>query len=133
MRSKIVAGNWKMNKNRDETKKLLEELAAKLPDTAAEVMVAPAFVNLEGAVGDLQDFGIEVIAQNMHFEQSGAYTGEVSASMLLNIGESTVNLGQSERRAIFGVTDELLHKKVKAAISAGVRVVFCFGEELAVR
>lgn len=133
MRSKIVAGNWKMNNNRDETKKLLAELAAKIPDTAAEVMVAPTFVNLEGAVVALEDSEIEVIAQNMHFEDSGAYTGEVSAAMLLNIGVSTVILGHSERRALFGETDEMLHKKVKAALARNMRVLFCFGEELADR
>ncbi len=133
MRSKIVAGNWKMNKNREETKKLLAELAARIPDTSAEVMVAPAFVNLEAAVHELEDSMIEVIAQNMHFEESGAYTGEISAGMLLDIGVSTVIIGHSERRALFGETDELLRKKVSAAVARNMRVVFCFGEELADR
>ena len=130
MRSKIVAGNWKMNKNLEETESLLTELAAKLPDTTAEVMVAPTFVNLAGAVRMLESSVIEVIAQNMHFAESGAYTGEISADMLLNIGVDTVIIGHSERRAHFGETDEILAKKVNAALDKNIRVVFCFGEEL---
>src|SRR5690606_40116703 len=79
MRSKIVAGNWKMNKNLEETEVLLAELSAKLPDTKAEVMVAPTFVNLAAAVDKLKSSTIEVIAQNVHFAENGAYTGEISA------------------------------------------------------
>lgn len=100
MRSKIVAGNWKMNKNAAETEALLSELTAKLPDTQAEVMVAPTFVNLAGAVKNVDSSVVEVIAQNMHFAESGAYTGEISADMLLSIGIDTVILGHSERRLI---------------------------------
>ncbi len=130
MRSKIVAGNWKMNKTLAETETLLAELAAKLPDTNAEVMVAPAYVNLAGAVHTLQASKIEVITQNMHFAVSGAYTGEISADMLLDIGVDTAIIGHSERRAYFGETDEILAKKVVAALDKGIRVMFCFGEEL---
>ncbi len=130
MRSKIVAGNWKMNKNIAETEALLVELSAKLPDTTAEVMVAPAFVNLNAAVRHLESSAIEVIAQNMHFAESGAYTGEISADMLLSIGIDTVIIGHSERRAYFGETDEILAKKVTAALAKNMRVMFCFGEEL---
>jgi triosephosphate isomerase len=130
MRSKIVAGNWKMNKNQEETEALLAELSAKLPDTAAEVMVAPTFVNLGSAVRNLESSTIQVIAQNMHFAESGAFTGEVSADMLLSIGVQTVIIGHSERRAYFGETDEILAKKVKAALAKNMRVMFCFGEEL---
>ena len=130
MRSKIVAGNWKMNKNNAETEALLVELSAKLPDTNAEVMVAPTFVNLAAAVRSLESSAIEVIAQNMHFAESGAYTGEISADMLLSIGVDTVIIGHSERRAYFGETDEILAKKVKAALDKNMRAMFCFGEEL---
>ncbi|WP_299531559.1 triose-phosphate isomerase [Ulvibacterium sp.] len=130
MRSKIVAGNWKMNKNLEETEKLLAELSAKLPNTEAEVMVAPTFVNLSRSVQVLESSTIQVMAQNMHFEESGAFTGEISADMLLNIGVETVILGHSERRAYFGETDELLAKKVAKALEKGLRVMFCFGEEL---
>tara|TARA_R110000796_G_scaffold60307_2_gene139359 strand:- start:36865 stop:37617 length:753 start_codon:yes stop_codon:yes gene_type:complete len=130
MRSKIVAGNWKMNKDLAETEVLLAELSAKLPDTKAEVMVAPTFVNLSAAVDKLKSSSIEVIAQNMHFAENGAYTGEISANMLLGIGVDTVIIGHSERRAYFGETDEILAKKVVAALAKNVRVMFCFGEEL---
>ena len=130
MRSKIVAGNWKMNKNLAETEALLTELAAKLPDTQAEVMVAPTYINLASAVRTLESSAIEVIAQNMHFAESGAYTGEISADMLLSIGIDTAIIGHSERRAYFGETDEILAKKVKAALAKNIRVMFCFGEEL---
>lgn len=119
-----------MNKNLEETEALLTELAAKLPDTQAEVMVAPTFVNLTGAVRTLESSIIEVIAQNMHFAESGAYTGEISADMLLNINIETVIIGHSERRAYFGENDEILAKKVAAALEKNMRVMFCFGEEL---
>jgi len=130
MRSKIVAGNWKMNKNLEETEALLLELSAKLPDTNAEVMVAPTYVNLAASVRHLESSAIQVIAQNMHFAENGAYTGEISADMLLNIGIDIVIIGHSERRAYFGETDEILAKKVKAALDKNMRVMFCFGEEL---
>ena len=130
MRSKIVAGNWKMNKNMAGTDALLAELSAKLPDTDAKVMVSPTFVNLASAVRQLDGSKIEVIAQNMHFAESGAYTGEISGDMLLNIGIKTVILGHSERRAYFGETDEILEKKVRAALAQEMTIMFCFGEEL---
>ncbi|MGJ8734809.1 MAG: triose-phosphate isomerase [Cellulophaga sp.] len=130
MRAKIVAGNWKMNKTLTETNALLAELAGKLPDTEAEVMVAPTYVNLAAAVQDVNSSTIQVIAQNMHFAENGAYTGEISADMLLDIGINTAIIGHSERRAYFGETDEILAKKVITALEKNIRVVFCFGEEL---
>ncbi len=130
MRKNIVAGNWKMNKNLEQTTELLNALSDVVEDASAEVMVAPTFVNLSSAVSQLKSVAIEAIAQNMHFAESGAYTGEISADMLLNIGVKTVILGHSERRAYFGETDELLAKKVKAALAKNLRVMFCFGEEL---
>ncbi|TKD62304.1 triose-phosphate isomerase [Flavobacterium sp. ASW18X] len=130
MRTQIVAGNWKMNKNLAETETLLSELAAKLPDTKAEVIVAPTFVNLASAVKALDASDIQVAAQNMHFESNGAFTGEISADMLLNIGVDTVILGHSERRSIFGEDDALLLKKVETALAKNMKVIFCFGEEL---
>ncbi|MBT8211253.1 MAG: triose-phosphate isomerase [Eudoraea sp.] len=130
MRSKIVAGNWKMNKNLDETRALINELVQKLPETSAEVMVAPTFVNLSEAVKSVAGSKVEVVAQNMHFEESGAFTGEISPGMLKNIGVNTVILGHSERRAYFGETDTLLKKKVDTALAQGMRMIFCFGEEL---
>lgn len=119
-----------MNKNLAETEALLTELAAKLPDTQAEVMVAPTFVSLPSAVKQLETSTIEVIAQNMHFEENGAYTGEISPDMLLDIGIDTVIIGHSERRAYFGETDEILNKKVVTALHKNMRVLFCFGEKM---
>jgi len=119
-----------MNKNLSETKALLSELLEKLPKTEAKVIVAPTYVNLESAARILQSSDIKVAAQNMHFAKSGAYTGEISADMLLNINVDTVIIGHSERRAYFGETDDLLAKKVEAALANNMQVIFCFGEEL---
>ncbi len=130
MRTKIVAGNWKMNKNLEETEALLTELAGKRPDTDAEIIVAPTFVNLAAAVRHLGSSIIQVAAQNMHFAVNGAYTGEISADMLKNIEVDIVILGHSERRSHFGETDTLLAQKVNAAIENDMRIIFCFGEEL---
>ncbi len=133
MRTKIVAGNWKMNMDKAGTKALLSDLVAKLPQTSTTVMVAPAFVNLPAAVEQLNGLPVEVAAQNMHYADNGAFTGEVSADMLLSIGVQTVILGHSERRAYFKEDDALLSKKVAKAIEKGMKVIFCFGEELADR
>ncbi|GAA3571240.1 triose-phosphate isomerase [Snuella lapsa] len=133
MRKQIVAGNWKMNNDLSQTESLIEALKAKEKTSNAEVMVAPTFTNLHQANKALKESNIEVIAQNMHFAENGAYTGEISASMLKSIGVETVILGHSERRAYFNETDELLAKKVDAALANNMRVIFCFGEELADR
>ncbi|MEX0273428.1 MAG: triose-phosphate isomerase [Flavobacteriaceae bacterium] len=130
MRANIVAGNWKMNKTLTETETLLSELMDKLSHTNMEVMVAPTYVNLASAVEKLRDSNIQAIAQNMHFAPNGAYTGEISADMLQDIGINTVILGHSERRAYFAETDGLLEQKVQMALEKGMRVIFCFGEEL---
>ena len=130
MRNKIVAGNWKMNKNLEETETLLSALSGKLPDTHAEVMVAPPSINLSAAVRHLHASAIEVTAQNMHFAEHGAFTGEISGDMLANVGIETAIIGHSERRAYFGETDEILAKKVDAALGKEIRILFCFGEEL---
>ncbi|MET0760009.1 MAG: triose-phosphate isomerase [Flavobacterium sp.] len=131
MRHKIVAGNWKMHKNAEETEDLLNELIAKLPsDVAVEIIVAPTFVNLASAVDHLEYTNIDVAAQNMHQAESGAFTGEISADMLKNIGVNTVILGHSERRAYFHESDALLASKVNTALKHDMRVIFCFGEEL---
>jgi triosephosphate isomerase len=131
MRKKIVAGNWKMNKNSEQTENLLNELLAQIPASSdTQVIVAPTFVNLASAVKHLKNTPIGVAAQNMHQAASGAYTGEISADMLKSIGVNTVILGHSERRAIFHETDALIANKVDAALQNDMTVIFCFGEEL---
>ncbi len=131
MRKKIVAGNWKMNKNSEQTEILLNELIAQIPASSdAQVIVAPTFVNLASAVNHLKNTPISVAAQNMHQAASGAYTGEISADMLKSIGINTVILGHSERRAIFHESDTLIAHKVDAALNHDMTVIFCFGEEL---
>ncbi len=131
MRHKIVAGNWKMNKNAEETEDLLNELIDKIPhDIDTQVIVAPTFVNLASAVDHLEFTNITVAAQNMHQNENGAYTGEISADMLKSIGVDTVILGHSERRLYFHETDALLAYKVNTALTHNMKVIFCFGEEL---
>ena len=131
MRKKIVAGNWKMNKNAEQTEDLLNELIAQIPtESNAQVIVAPTFVNLASAVDHLEFTSISVAAQNMHQAESGAYTGEISADMLKSVGINTVILGHSERRAIFHETDTLIANKVDTALKHDMTVIFCFGEEL---
>ncbi|RZJ70464.1 triose-phosphate isomerase [Flavobacterium sp.] len=131
MRQKIVAGNWKMNKNAEETEDLLNELIEKLPtDVEAQFVVAPTFVNLVSAVQHLEFTNIAVAAQNMHQAENGAYTGEISADMLKSIGVETVILGHSERRSHFGETDAIIAAKTSAALKNDMTVIFCFGEEL---
>jgi triosephosphate isomerase (TIM) len=131
MRHKIVAGNWKMNQNAEETEDLLNELIDKIShDIDTQVIVAPAFVNLASAVDHLEFTNITVAAQNMHQNENGAYTGEISADMLKSIGVDTVILGHSERRSYFHETDALLAYKVNTALAHNMKIIFCFGEEL---
>ncbi|MFD0991359.1 triose-phosphate isomerase [Mariniflexile jejuense] len=133
MRKQIVAGNWKMNNDLAQTESLITSLKSQTKTSNAEVMIAPTFTNLFQAYQALKDSKIEVIAQNMHFAANGAYTGEISASMLKSVGVETVILGHSERREYFGETDQILAKKVDAALANELRVIFCFGEVLADR
>lgn len=119
-----------MNNDLAETETLLTELKKQSKTSNAEVMVSPSFTNLWHAFQSTREDDIEIIAQNMHFAENGAYTGEISASMLKSIGIKTVILGHSERRAYFNETDESLSKKVDTAMKHKMRVIFCFGEEL---
>lgn len=130
MRKNIVAGNWKMHKTQKESVALLEEISAKKSTINAEIIVAPTFVNLAKAVEVTQGKGITVAAQNMHQAEGGAFTGEIAAGMLTDIGVNTVILGHSERRAYFHETDALLASKVDSALKHDMRIIFCFGEEL---
>lgn len=131
MRHKIVAGNWKMHKDLDDTTSFLNELVEKLPqDKEVEIMVAPPYTNLLIASKHLEDTNISVVAQNMHQAEGGAFTGEISASMLESVGVQTVILGHSERRHYFGETSATLADKVDTAIKHNMRIIFCIGEEL---
>lgn len=134
MRKKIVAGNWKMNNDSEQTETLLEEILSRKREGAlARIVVAPSFVNLQAAVKQTAGTNVIVAAQNMHQAESGAYTGEVSVGMLKSIKVNTVILGHSERRAYFGETNSLLADKVNTALKHNLTVIFCFGEELADR
>ena len=132
MRKKIVAGNWKMNLNAKEAKKLAKELVAYTDENKVEcsVIISPSFVNLASVKKITKGSAVKVAAQNMHQEDSGAYTGEISAGMLDAIGIKKVILGHSERRQYFGETDEILAKKVRKALDNGFQVIFCNGETL---
>ena len=131
MRTKIVAGNWKMHKNAEETEDLINQLIEVVPsDSTARVIVAPTFTNLASAVDHLEFINIDVAAQNMHQAEGGAFTGEISANMLQSIGVNTVILGHSERRAMFHETDAIIASKVSTAMTHEMEVIFCFGEEL---
>jgi len=131
MRKNIVAGNWKMNNDLAETQELLGELKLQMvKEPEAEVMVAPSFTNLYPTFQTLKVTPVIVVAQNMHQSEEGAFTGEVSASMLKSIGVTTVILGHSERRAHFNETNDILAEKVQTAIDNEMTVIFCFGEEL---
>lgn len=131
MRKNIVAGNWKMNNDLAETQELLSHIKMQMvKEPTAEVYVAPSYISLYNAFQSLKDTPIKVAAQNMHFAENGAYTGEISAKMLKSIGVKTVILGHSERRAYFNETDKILAKKVDAALENEMTAIFCFGEEL---
>lgn len=131
MRKKIIAGNWKMNLTFDEGVELVKTLKTNLSDIRkADVVICPPFLFLVPVAGILKDTRIGLGAQNMHFEEKGAYTGEISAGMLLSTGTQYVILGHSERRKYFGETSEIVHKKVKRALSAKLTPIMCVGETL---
>ena len=133
MRKNIVAGNWKMNNDLTESKKLVKAIKKSIKREELKntrVIVAPTFVNLSSVVKKSKKSIIEVASQNMHQAKNGAYTGEISATMLKSIGVEIVILGHSERREYFGETDALLAEKVDAALANKMEIIFCFGEEL---
>lgn len=130
MRKKYVAGNWKMNLTLANAKALVQGISAGMPAHAGvDVAVFPPFVLLQPLAAVLGG-SIQLGAQNCHYESSGAFTGEIAPQMLLDVGCKSVIIGHSERRHIFGETEELLKKKVMAALKVGLKVIYCVGEKL---
>ncbi len=130
MRKPIIAGNWKMNKTPEEAAELVRELVPLVADAEAEVVVCPPFVCLDAVRKETAGSNIKLGAQNVHFEKNGAYTGEISADMLLAMGVEYVIIGHSERRQYFGETDCTVNKRAKAALAAGLKPIICVGESL---
>ena len=133
MRRPIIAGNWKMNKTPAEAAELVKALVPLVADAEAEVVVCPPFVCLEAVRKVIEGTNIKLGAQNVHFEKSGAFTGEISADMLLAMGVEYVIIGHSERRQYFGETDCTVNKRARAALAAGLKPIICVGESLAER
>ena len=130
MRKKVIAGNWKMNMLPDQTIRFIDELAPLVKDTKNEVILCVPYTDLFYALLTAQNTNIKIGAQNMHWEENGAYTGEVSGKMLKSIGVEYVIIGHSERRAYFGETDETVNKKIKAAFANELKPIVCVGESL---
>ncbi|MFO7446732.1 MAG: triose-phosphate isomerase [Ignavibacteriaceae bacterium] len=132
MRKKVIAGNWKMNNDLSESKDLISKLTAGLSnqDFNCDVIVCPPYTSLSEASSLLKGTKVKLGAQNMHDQDNGAFTGEISASMLKSAGCEYVILGHSERRTIFHESDEFINKKVKKALASGLKPIFCVGETL---
>ncbi len=133
MRKKIIAGNWKMNQTPKQAKELCTLLKDKVNTKEADVVFCVPFVDLYPVLEALQGTDIAVGAENMYFAESGAYTGEISAAMLKEMGVKYVIIGHSERREYFGETDETVNQKVKKALESGLLPILCCGETLAQR
>ena len=129
-RKAIIAGNWKMNKTPAEAKVLLEAILPVAKDADCEVIACVPFVDLSVALEVTKGTNVQIGAENCHWEESGAYTGEISAKMLAEMGVPYVVLGHSERRQYFGETDETVNKRTKAALAAGLKPIVCVGELL---
>lgn len=129
-RAAVIAGNWKMNKTPAETTALINEMKPLVADADCKVVLCVPFVDIAAAVAAADGSNIEIGAENVHFKESGAYTGEVSAKMLVESGVKYVVVGHSERRQYFGETDETVNKRTKAALAAGLKPIVCVGELL---
>ena len=130
MRKKVIAGNWKMNMLPNEAIEYMTELSSLVKDTDNEVIICAPYTDLFYVLMHAQGTNIKIGAQNMHFEESGAYTGEISGKMLKSIGVEYVIIGHSERRQYFAETDETVNKKIKAAFANDLKPIVCVGESL---
>ncbi len=130
MRRSYIAGNWKMHMTRTEARALAEELRAQLDGSEHRILVAPPFTAIEAVAATLEGSTILVGAQNMAQAESGAHTGEISPAMLRDVGASVVILGHSERRHVYGETDQLINTKLLLALDQGLDVILCVGEKL---
>lgn len=130
LRKAVIAGNWKMNKTPAEAKVLIEEIAPLVKNAVCDVVVCVPYVDLRTALETTKGTNIHVGAENCHWEPSGAYTGEISAPMLKDMGVEYVIIGHSERRTYFGETDVTVNKRVRAALDNGLKVILCVGEYL---
>lgn len=133
MRKKIIAGNWKMNKTPAEARALVAEMKDKVAGAACDVVVCPTAICIPGVIDEVKGSNIEVGAQNVHFKESGAYTGELAGNMLKEASVKYVIIGHSERRQYFGETDETVNLRTKAAIAADLIPIVCVGESLTER
>ena len=130
MRRKVIAGNWKMNMLPNEAIEYIEAFAPMVKDTNNEVILCVPYTDLFYCLMNVQGTNIKIGAQNMHYAENGAYTGEVSPKMLKSIGVEYVIIGHSERRQYYNETDESVNKKVKAAYEVGLKPIVCVGESL---
>ncbi|CAM2744640.1 triose-phosphate isomerase [Hathewaya histolytica] len=130
MRKAIIAGNWKMNNTIEESLNLVKELKPLVKDAEAEVIVCPSFLSIKGVIDEVKGTNIKVGAQNMHFEENGAFTGEISPNMLNELGVDYVIIGHSERRQYFNETDCTINKKLKSSFKHNIIPILCVGETL---
>ncbi|MBQ7650645.1 MAG: triose-phosphate isomerase [Victivallales bacterium] len=138
-RRKLIAGNWKMNKTASAGAQLVNDIKAQFEcgckgcENGPEVLVCPPFTTIAAVIEAAKGSCLQVGAQNIHWEESGAYTGEISAEMLNELGVSYVIIGHSERRQYFGETDETVNQRVRAALAHNIKVIICVGETLSQR
>ncbi|MBQ2676940.1 MAG: triose-phosphate isomerase [Clostridia bacterium] len=130
LRNAVIAGNWKMNKTPAETTALINEMKPLVAGADCDVVLCVPFVDLQAAIEAAKGSNIKIGAQNVHFEKSGAFTGEISADMLTALGVEYVIIGHSERRTYFGETDVTVNKRTLAALNAGLTAIVCVGEYL---
>ncbi len=129
-RKAVIAGNWKMNKTATQAAALMDEMIPAVADAGCDVVVCAPFTSLSAVLAKAANTNIGVGAQNVHFEKSGAFTGEISAEMLVDLGVQYAIVGHSERRQYFGETDETVNRRARAAIDAGLTAIVCVGERL---